>query len=269
MAAAPKKKKKTIKPIAKPYLKGPVFCPMLVKRALKLLVYPLIFILINLFVGAVFSFEGSPFLRYLMNGLLIAMTVALLYTNGQSAGYADVSIAEIMYTHQQEGKPVSPAERERCFHPLRGCVTAALAYLPVFILALISALTVQRQTMSLTPLPGWVSSFSYERDFMVPLQYYQETGPVMPSHLLSILMRLMTMPYINLVGARNWDLALLMDRLAPLTLSLPYIGYAIGYLRGRYSRAMMHGSVAAARRKRSRPAKKKTTRRTKGPEELV
>ena len=262
MSNPAKKKNKKIKPISKPYLRGNLLSRLVVLRGLKLLVYPLIFLLINLFVGAAFSFEGSMFLCVTMNVLLIGFCVVLMYTTGQSTGYGDVTLAEIMYNHQQEGKPVSQDELDRCYHPLKGAVTALIGYLPLLILALVYALTSKRQEFALTPLPAWVNAFEGQPDVMLPLQYYQQTEPVTFLSVLRVVMRLMLYPYINIVGARNADMTLLVDRLAPLSLSLPYIGYAIGYLRGRHSRALMHGSMAAADRKKRRKARQ-ATRRTK------
>ena len=264
--AVASKKKKTIKPIAKPYLRGTLMGRTVLLRAVKLPLYALIFIAINLFLGAAFSFEGSVFLRVVMNCALIAGCVLLLYSAGQNVGYNDITFAEIMYNHQQEGKPVSPEERDRCYHPLKGAVTAALGYLPLLILALIYALTAQKQVFSLPPLPGWVSGYSDQGDLGTALQYYQSTAPMTAAGLLRIVMRMMIYPYINLVGARSADMTLLMDRLSPLTLSLPYLGYAIGYLRGRHSRAMLHGSMAAADRKKRRRANRKPARKTENHE---
>ena len=81
-------------------------------------------------------------------------------------------------------------------------------------------------------------------------------------------MRLLIYPYINLVGARNASLTLLVDRLSPLALLVPYLGYVVGYLRGRHSRAMLHGSMAAADRRKRRKARQ-AERKTKSRPELV
>ena len=89
---------------------------------------------------------------------------------------------------------------------------------------------------------------------MLPLQYYQATEPFTAGVVLRVIMRLLLYPYINLVGARNASLTLLVDRLSPLALLVPYLGYVVGYLRGRHSRAMLHGSMAARKAK----AKSKT-----------
>ena len=264
-----KKKQKKIKPISKPYLRGNPMSKLVVTRALKLMVYPLIFMLVNLFAGAPLALDNLPFLRIVLNVLLIVFCIALLYNNGQGTGYGDITLAEIMYNHDQEGKPVSAQDRDRCFHPLKGAVTAFLAYLPLLIVAVIFALTVKRQEFVLPALPSWVQAFQNQKDLMLPLQYYQTTEPVTAGTILLLVMRLMIYPYINLVGARNADLTLLMDRLAPLTLSLPFIGYAVGYLRGRYSRAMLHGNMAAADRKRRRKARKAAPRKPKSNTELV
>ena len=250
------KKKKKIKPIKKPYLKGSILSRLTVTRGLKLLVYPIIFILLNLFVGAAFTFENIPFLRVTLNVILLGFCVLLVYTSGQNTGYSDITIAEIMYNHDQEGKPVSQQDRDRCYHPLKGAVTALIGFLPLLIVSLVYALTVKRQEFALPPLPAWVNAYEGQTDFMLPLQYYGVTEPFTAFAALRIVMRLMLYPFINLVGARNADMALLVDRLAPLELCLPFAGYAIGYLRGRYSRAMLHGSIAAADRKRRRKTRK-------------
>lgn len=250
------KKKKKIKPIAKPYLKGNILSRLTVSRGLKLLVYPIIFILLNLFVGAAFSFENIPFLRVALNVVLVGFCVLLVYTSGQNTGYGDITIAEIMYNHDQEGKTVSKQDRDRCYHPLKGAATALIGYLPLLIVALVYALTVKRQDFSLPPLPSWVNGYEEQRDFMLPLQYYGVVEPVTALTILRIIMRLMLYPFINLAGARNADLTLLVDRLAPLELCLPFIGYAVGYLRGRHSRALLHGNIAAADRKKRRKARK-------------
>ncbi len=250
-------KKNTIKPIAKPYLKGTVFSRQTVLRGLKLIVYPVIFILINLFVGAAFSFEQSLALRILANALLIGFCGVLLYTNGQNTGYGDISLAEIMYNHRQAGKPVSQSDIDRCYHPLKGFAIALVGFLPVLILSTVYALTVERQAFSLPTLPAWVSNYSGQEDFILPLKYYEADTTVTAGQILRVVMRLLIYPYINIVGARNADGALLMDRLSPLTQSLPYLMYALGYLRGRHSRAMMHGSMAAADRKKRRKANRR------------
>ena len=257
------KKKKKIKPIDKPYLKGNILNKLTVFRGLRLLVYPLIFILMNLFVGAAFTFENIPFLRITLNVVLIFFSILLVYSSGQNTGYGDITIAEIMYNHDQEGKTVSKADRDRCYHPLKGVAIAAIGYLPLLIVTLIYALTVKRQEFALPPLPSWVSAYEGQTDFMLPLQYYGNTEPFTVFAALRIIMRLMLYPFINLVGARNSDLTLLVDRLAPLELCLPFVGYAIGYLRGRHSRAMLHGNMAAADRKRRRKARKTVIKQKK------
>ena len=262
------KKKKKIKPIAKPYLRGSVYGRTVLFRGMKLWVYPFIFILFNLFVGAPFSFENSPFLRVVMNGLLIVFCGLLLYSGGQNAGYGDISIAEIMYNHEQEGKPVSAKDRERCYHPLKGAVTALIGCAPWLLIALIYALTAKRQEFTLPVLPNWVGSYSAQASFSAPLQYYSISHPFEIADVLRYVVRLLIYPYINLVGARNADLVLLMDRLSPLTVCLPFTAYAIGYLRGRYSRAMLHGSMAAADRRKRRKARQ-AERKTKSRPELV
>ena len=246
------KKKRQIKPIKKPYLRGNAVSAAAAKRGAKLMVYPLLFIVINLFVGSLFSFEGSVFLRVVMNMLLVFFTMAILFVSGQNAGYGDVTFAEIQYNHEQEGKPVTKQDRDRCYHPLKGVFCALIGVLPALLLAVVYALTVQRQSYALQTLPAWVSSYSMQEEFYLPLSYYQVAAPFNIGSVLTIVMRLMIFPWINLAGARNPDGILLVCRLSPLFVLLPFAGYIIGYLRGRYARAMVHGNIAAADRKKRR-----------------
>ena len=265
---ATRKNAKKVRPIDKPYLRGNMWSGLAVVRGLKLLLYPFVFLLMNLFVGAAFAFEGSLFLRIVLNAVLVMFSIALLFNAGQNAGYGDISFAEIMYNHQQEGKAVSKADKDRCYHPLKGAVTALVGYLPLLILALIFALTAKQQELALPALPSWVSAYDGQTDFIQPLRYYRIVEPVTAGTILQVVMRLLIYPYINMVGARNVNLTLLMDRLSPLTLCLPYIGYAVGYGFGRRSRALLHGNMAAADRKRRRKAKQKAPRQ-KSKTELV
>ena len=76
MSNPAKNKKKQIKPISKPYLKGNILSRLVVIRGLKLWAYPLIFMLLNLFIGAAFSFEGIPLLRIPLNLILIILILA-------------------------------------------------------------------------------------------------------------------------------------------------------------------------------------------------
>ena len=268
MSNPAKKKKKQIKPISKPYLKGNILSRLVVIRGLKLWAYPLIFMLLNLFIGAAFSFEGIPLLRIPLNLILIIFTIMLLFSNGQNTGYGDITLAEIMYNHRQEGKTVSQNDLDRCYHPLKGVVTALIGYLPFLILSLVYALTVQRQQFTLPALPSWVNSYENHSAFILPLQYYQTTEPMTAGMILRLVMRLILYPYINLVGSRDTGMMLMVDRLSPVALLLPYIGYAAGYLRGRNSRAMLHGNIAAADRKRRRKARQQV-RKVKSKTELV
>ena len=268
MSNPAKKKKNQVKPIAKPYLKGNVLSRLSVVRGIKLWLYPLIFILINLFIGAAFSFDGLPILRIPLNLILILFTIFLVFNNGQNTGYGDITLAEIMYNHQQEGKPVSPKDLDRCYHPLKGVVTALIGYLPFLILALIYALTAQKQQYSLPALPSWLSSYENQSAIMAPLAYYQTTETLTAASILRVVMRLMLFPYINLAGSRNTEMMLLVDRLSPVALFLPFLGYILGYLLGRNSRAMVHGSIAAADRKRRRKTRQQQ-RKPRNKTELI
>ena len=254
------KKKRKIKPIYKPYLKGRPFSKLVVKRGLKLLMYAGIFLLLNLFFGTVFSFDNVPFLRIVMNMGILVMYGLVLYHDGIGTGDGDVAFAEIQYDHQQAGETVGEAERARCYHPLKGVLTVLTGLLPLIVVCVIYAFVTKRNTYALQALPSWTSAFSAQEDFAAPLAYYYRAPEFGFAEVLRLIVRLMIYPFYNLVGPRNADAVLLTDRLSALLLLLPFMAYAAGYLMGPRSRALVHGGIASARRRRKRasaPAAKK------------
>ena len=265
---------KKIKPVYKPYLKGNAVSLLAVKRGLKLLGYALIFMVLNLFVGTVFNFENSPFLRILLNGVLVGVYAMLLYFDGVNTGDGDVAFAEIQYTHQQAGETVSKADRDHCFHPAKGFVTVLFGLLPLVLICLAFALTAQKTTYALQALPSWVSAFSSQEEITAPLAYYNRTVPFAVVDGLRVFVRILLYPYYNMVGMRNADGVLLLDRLSPLLAVLPFLFYGVGYVFGLRSRAMTHGGIAHARRRRKKSqsviaARKKAAPRKSNSKELI
>lgn len=265
---------KKIKPVYKPYLKGNAVSMLAVKRGFKLLGYALVIMVLNLFVGTVINFDNSPFLRILFNGILVGVYAMLLYFDGLNVGDGDVAFAEIQYTHQQAGETISKADKDRCYHPVKGFVTVLCGLLPLVLICLAFALTARKATYTLQALPGWVSAFSSQEEIAAPLAYYGRNIPFTVVDALRVFVRILLYPFYNMVGMKNADGVLMLDRLSPLLVLLPFLFYGVGYVFGLHSRAMTHGGIAHARRRKKRTqggfaAKKKNTPRKSNTKELI
>ncbi len=268
-----KSRSKKIKPVYKPYLKGNPVSALCAKRGLKLMGYALIFLVLNIFVGTVFNVTGSAFLRIVLNGALLGVYAMLLYLDGLKMGDSDVAFAEIQYAHQQSGETISKADKDHCFHPLKGFFTVFFGLLPILLVCLAYALFAKKNTYSLQALPSWLSAFSAQEEITAPLAYYNRSVPFTVVDGLRIFVRLLLYPFYNLVGMRNADAVLTIDRLSPVLAILPFLFYGVGYIFGLRSRAMTHGGIAHARRRRKKGGginfKKKTAPRKTNQKELV
>ncbi len=256
MQNAKAKKKKQKRPLVyQPYMKGRWRTAFAARRGLRVLMYYLIYVFIYVVLGAVMSFD-SMFLRVLSNGALVAACMLLQYVNGTKDGENEVALGEIAYQREQAGQKVDPTDVDRCFHPLKGWFTMLCgAALPVLI-ALVYAVLARPQFYELQSLPSWVSAFSTQEDVYAPFSYYPTSVAVAPFDILRIVVRVLILPFANIVGAKDVQALLLIDRLSPLLVALPALGYPLGYLQGRRIRAMVHGSIAANTRKAQRRAKK-------------
>ena len=77
------------------------------------------------------------------------------------------------------------------------------------------------------------------------------------------------LPYINIITAENIQGLLLLDRISPVLLLLPALGYMAGYLRGPVSRSYTHGSIAANTRRHKRKQKKEQKARQNEPKQII
>jgi len=69
---------------------------------------------------------------------------------------------------------------------------------------------------------------------------------------LRIFVRLLNFPYVTMAGVDNFDAMYIVDKLAPLLCLIVPSFYALGYLRGPYLRALVHGSIRMNRRKQNK-----------------
>ena len=264
----PLKKKAGNNPaLKKPYLKGPAFSGLAVRRGLRVLGYLLLAMLLYFFLGQLMVVDIA-WLRVLINLVVLAGLCALMHGSGAREGEADVSFAEIALSRQQDHRSLSQGEKNKCFHPYKGFVTALSGALPLFLLCLVYAVLAVKEHYTLGSLPSWLSSYSQRQDMDLALAYYQNRPGIAGLDILRLLARLAVFPFVNLVGQRNADALLLVERLSPLLLLIAPLFYGLGYARGEAYRARVHGGIAANAKRAQRKKKKQQARRQE-PRQLV
>jgi hypothetical protein len=252
--------------VFKPYLKGHAVSLPAAKRGLRILAYQIAFAFLFLLIGPLFNFE-SLVLRLLINLAMVTSLMVLLYIEGTRAGVEDVSFAQIALQRQQNGKTIDVRELNRCYHPAKGFVTALLGTLPLLLISLLFALTVQPRQYVLGPLPDWVAAYERRADIGLALSYYHEQRSLTLPDLLGIAVRLFILPFINMVSQNDTRALCLVDRLSPLLILLPPCAYGTGYLRGPVLRARVHGAIESDNRRRQR--RRKATKSAEKPRRLV
>ena len=250
-----KKKKKVMKPVYLPYLRGTVYSGVAVKRSVKVTGFMLMFVFIYVMLGGALSFENA-LLRVVANVLLLAAGGMVLYGEGANQGETDVGFAEIAQKRLDDGHNVPASEKDMCYHPLKGFLSAGLGALPFFVVCLVFSFIAQKQRFALGVLPSWVSAYESQTEVSQALAYYSEAVPMSLETILRVVVRLINFPYITMMDINNYDTMYLMDKLSPLLcLTLP-LCYAIGYTRGPFMRALVHGNIRQNNRKRSKREKK-------------
>lgn len=250
-----KKKKKGMKPVYLPYLRGNIFSGAAVKRAVKIAGYMLMFMFINILLGGAMTFE-NVFLRVAANLVLLAVGAIVLYGEGVNQGETDVGFAEIAQKRLDEGHNVAASEHDLCYHPIKGFFSAAVGALPFFIICLVFSFIAQKQRFALGVLPSWVTAYESQTEVSQALAYYSEATAVSLETILRVVVRLINFPYVTMMDVNNYDTMYLIDKLSPLLcLTLP-LCYAIGYTRGPLMRALVHGNIRQNNRKHNKREKR-------------
>ncbi len=262
-----KKKKQPL--VFKPHARGKILDCNTFKRALVVFVMGLVVCFLHLLIATALNFN-SVFLRVLLNAGLIAGTLYVFFNTGAREGFEDVNAGEITQLHLDKGREVDPKTLDRGFHPAKGFVIGLLGIGLYLILALIHAFTAQKQGYSLQSLPAWVNAYMGEDSIGAPLAYYSISAPFVFTDLLRILLRIVIMPYVNIIGTHSPDALLTVDRLSPLFVLLPALCYGIGYLQGPVQRAQIHGDIQRNIRRKRKKARQKATRQGRNePKQLV
>ncbi|MBR6524572.1 MAG: hypothetical protein IKT57_01215 [Clostridia bacterium] len=262
-----KKKRRGVKSVQKPYLKGTVYNAGALKRSGKILLYYIIYMFFFLMVGAALNFK-SMLLNVLLNAGAVVATIGMTYMEGLKNGDSDVSVGEIAHVRRESGREVEKADMDRSYHPLKGALIALIGAAPLLLLGLVHAVCAEPQTYTLGTLPGWLDSISAE-EVQLPLAYYNRDTSMGMIQVVRILVRLSLLPYINIISTENIQVLLLLDRISPLLMLLPALGYAAGYLRGPVSRSYTHGKIAANTRRHKRKQQKEQKARQSQNKQII
>ena len=260
------KAKKTL--VHQPFLKGRAMSLFAARRGLKTFLYLLASAGLFFLMGQ-FLVLDITWLRILLNAAVLVSLYAFMFRSGAQAGEGDVTIAEIALSRSAEGKVTTREQIDRCFHPAKGFFTAFTGALPLLVACLVFAFMTRESRYSLGTLPSWLSVFQERADIGLALSYYSETTRLQALDFLRLLVRLLIFPYMNLAGAGDTAAVLLVERLSPLLLSVAPLSYGIGYSRGEHYRAMVHGGIAANKRKAARQQKKQQPPSNREPRQLV
>ena len=254
--------------VSKPFLTGNPVDTTTTKSALLVFGSLCVVAILNLIVCSMMMFDHLA-LRIAVNGLVIFVTLAVFYSSGMSQGSIAVNNGEIMYRRRETGAQILPEELARSYHPLKGFMIGLLGTLPILLCALILAVITKKQMTSLGALPTWLSALESREEVWLALSYYRTGGGWTLESILRIIIRLLLMPYVNIISSANADGLLLLERLSPLVVLFPGLAYGFGYTQGVKVRSRVHADIAKnTRRKARKNAKKRKAPKAKGPIEL-
>ena len=263
------KSKKPVKPVQKPYLTGAPYDSNVPKSALGVFFGILIMAVAHLFLGALMLVDLQV-LKVTANVLVFVFAMLLFYYAGTSNGTIAVNQGEIMYRRKETDREVSADDLSRCYHPLKGFVIGLIGCSLAFLMAAFLALTTRRLMTTPGVLPSWVTSVG-RAEVSEPLAFYTAVEPMTATGFVRVLVRMILMPFVNLIGAENSDSLLILERLSPLLVLLPGVAYGLGYQRGTVVRTRVHTDIAEGRRKAAKKAKrqkKARQRQAAGPQQL-
>lgn len=263
------KKKKKIERVSKPYLKGDAFDRTTLPGALKFFVGTAVMALMFMSVCAMMSWE-QQWLNVTVN-LLIVLAVYLMFAQfGMNSGADAVNQGEIMYARQEKGRPVADWERSMCYHPLKGFLAALIGSIPLMLCSIILACITKRQMTGLGALPSWVGSLEGRQEIGNALAIYHEYISLDLEAVMRVIVRMSTMPFVNIVGASSKDGMLILERVSSLLNLLPAIAYGLGYMNGVSVRTNVHTNIALGKKKakRKQAKERRARRQNRGPEQL-
>ena len=266
-----KRNGKTQELVYKPYLRGSIHGADALKKSVRIFFHYVIFMFVYIVMSTVLNFDSRA-LTWIVNLVVVLLCASILYADGAREGESQVALGEIAYGKKEAGKEVKPREQARCYHPLKCVVSALLGMLPFLIVTMIYACIAKKQVYELQTLPEWVTAFGAESEVMRPLKYYTQWAGLGFADVLRILETLLIFPFKQIARSYGNDAVLLVDRLSPLLLCVPALGYMLGYWTGPRSRAMVHADIKKSNTRflrRKQKAARAAAQRTEKKNELI
>ena len=263
------KKKNRIEKVSKPYLKGDAYDKTTLPGALKFFVGTVVMAIVYLLVCMMMNWD-QQWLNITINSAVLLATYLMFAQFGMTAGADAVNQGEIMYSRKENGRPVAEWERSMCYHPLKGLISGLIGSIPLVLCSIVLALLTERQMSGIGTLPSWVGSFEGRQEFGQSLAIYHETGSLTLESAMRLIVRMTTMPFVNIIGADNKDGMLLMERISPVLNLIPAIAFGLGYMNGVGVRTSVHTNIALGKKKAKRKQAKERRARTqqRGPQQL-
>lgn len=263
------KKQQPVQEVKKPILQGSWHGRDAWKLGGKVLLNVLVVSILYLVLGMMLTFDSLA-LRLLTSLMLVGGAAAFLYSSGLAVGQTDAAFAEIMYQRVQEGKDVPQADRDRCYHPMKGFFAALVGAAPFFLVALVFAVLTRPVEYALGVLPSWLSGLTRQSEFGDALLYYSETSGMSLVSVLRIICRGMAMPFITVAIGLGDSAVLIAERLIPLFVLVAPLGYGFGYRNGLKARIRINtGIVIGDNKKKRRERKERKKRAQRSPQQLV
>ena len=263
-----KKTKKSIKPVTKPFLRGKAVDGSSFKSMIMFFLAMLVMAVANLFLSTLLLWDNQ-WISIVFNVMLLLVIYALFFQGGATKGTIAVNQGEILYQRKEAGKPVNPKDLAACYHPLKGFIIGLVGSLPMLVCAVMLAAVAQRQMSGLGALPGWIGTLQRRPEVGAALSYYNVVEPMTLEDALRVIVRMLIMPFVNMVGTADREGLLTLEKLSILPMLLPALSYGIGYQQGVSVRTQVHTDIAKGKRKRAKKERKqRQARMNKEPEQL-
>ncbi len=255
-----------VKPILTGAWNGPDMWQMVPKRMLSILLIAALYV----FCSIMLVFDNTV-LRILTSVVIIVVAAYNQYVRGLEFGEKAAAFSEIQYARQEEGHPIDPQDRRRCFHPWKGLAATLIAAIPFVLICVVYAFMARTDAYTLGVLPAWTSNLMNQNEFCDALNYYNITRTVDLRTVLRIIVRCMTMPVVSIANIFGDQAVLWADRLSALFVLLVPALFGLGYSRGHVMRTKINTGIQQGVDKKKRKERKERKRRqqSSAPERLI
>jgi len=218
----------------------------------------LVLLILVVVAGLLFSGLQSALVGWLRIGMTTACGLMLLlfyYSDGVNKGAVDAGMSRHISRLEKEGRAFSAQEEGGCYHPLKAVCAGLLAFCLPLALAIFLAVTAEPYAYSLQDLPVWLTgAYGVREDIVGPLETYIHMSGTSVMDWIRVIVRLLMLVFVNFFEDPQ-RMTQMIDRSAPLFISLYPLAYLLGYLRGPAANAKME--------KQNKKAKKAAVRKQK------